>query len=130
MTAHHDLQKLYQQWRALTEAESLAIQSANWGKLAEHQDDKQLLQDLIKTASEGFQSEATSREGGGADLERQLRQMVDELTALELKNGRALTVQRQIAERQQGELQKVNRNLRQVQQAYAPGLLTAWQSYS
>ena len=130
MSAHHQLLKLYQQWRYLTEAEGLAIQSADWETLAEHQDDKQLLQDLIQTASDGFHAEIKSCGTGGEALEKQLRQMVNDLTALELRNGRALAVQRQLAEKQEVELQKASRSLRQIQRAYAPGRQASWHSYS
>ena len=130
MSARQELWNLYEQWRGLTEAEAEAIRSASWGRLSEWQDAKFRLQQEIIQATEAFQTEQVCNELNREELECQFRTLIGELILLETRNGELLAVRRQSAKREQMEMDRSHRNLRQIQRSYAPQRSVLWQSYS
>jgi hypothetical protein len=121
MNPASELGELYEQWRSLTEAESLAIEAAAWARVEQYQAAKGRLQPRITELTRRL--DATTHE-------REFRPMVEELMRLEHRNSALLQRQRNAAERQRQELDRTSRTLRQIHKSYVPPVRTHWQSYS
>jgi hypothetical protein len=67
---------------------------------------------------------------GQPACQERIRPVIAELITMEQANARALAERRTAAEGEQNQFQLVERNLRQVHQAYAPQASPAWHSYS
>ena len=129
MSAQNDLLELYQEWRAWTEAEGEAIRAAAWPQVAKCQGAKKDLQRRILTTTEQAQVEAQVSDGERRGIDPQVRRIVDELILLELRNSELVDEQRHRAEERLRDLDQRERNLRQLQRAYAPSRAGLWQSY-
>lgn len=121
MTPADELSALYLQWRSLTDEEGEAIEAGAWINVEQFQAAKARLQPRITEVS---------RRLDAATHERQFRTIVEELMQLERRNSDLLQRQRQAAEEQKQELDKVSRHLRQLHRSYVPPARTHWQSYS
>jgi hypothetical protein len=130
MNAHQDLLELFQEWRTLTETEGQAIRSATWPEVNRCQDAKFHLQSRLMMAHESLQAERLARGLDPVTYDPPYRQVVAELIRLEQRNSEWLADQYQQAERQNQDLARTSRNLRQVHRAYAPGAPAHWHSYS
>lgn len=131
MSARNDLLNLYQEWRKLTDAEGLAIRSANWPELQYLQDAKFNLQAQIVSATELVHAELARNPGMAQEVNREFRTLLAELIQMEQRNSQWLSEKRQNAEAEMALANQSSRNLRQVHKAYnttqGP---TAWNSYS
>ena len=130
MEAHTQLRALYQEWRELSEREAEAIQTAFWSKVTKCQEAKKELQRRIVSITEVMQSEIATLGLSQSVVDDEMRRIVDELILLESRNGDLLADQRERGKKEESELERSSRNLRQVHRAYAGQQTAAWQSYS
>lgn len=130
MNCQETVNALYENWRALSEAEGEAINAGDWDRVNRCQDEKQHLQERIIKATESLQKEAVAQGLNPKRTERGLRPIVERLIALELRNQELLASRRQAAEAEKAALERSGRNLRQVHQAYGGTRNAAWESYS
>jgi hypothetical protein len=126
MNRDAQLLELYHQWRALTQAETLAIQEGNWGKLLETQEQKKSLQNRIDTVEMEAKRETEFQDKAGTGLKETLH----ELILLEQQNAAALADRQQELEFEQQQMDRSRGNLRQLQKAYSGSVGAVWQSYS
>jgi hypothetical protein len=126
MTPEAQLLELYQQWRALTHAETAAIQEGNWDRLLEAQNQKKSLQERIDAA----ESERSRSAEGQRPGELGLNETLHELILLEQQNASALAARQQELEFEQREIDNSRTNLRQLKRAYSASPSAVWQSYS
>jgi hypothetical protein len=120
----------YDQWRALSEAESSAIRSGQWMHVDRIQESKRNLQQFIAGATQDMRSQCVA---SGLDLdlvEARLRDVINDLIHMETSNGRALADQMRAAREQQQQLDASSHNLRQVKRVYSSGRDVHWESYS
>lgn len=129
MSARNELLAAYSQWRQWTEAEGEAIAAANWQRAGECQNAKKLLGSLIIGCTQTAQAESEREGSDWAEVQRELRPVVELLITLETRNGEVLATQRRAAEEQRAQLESTRRNLRRVR-SYAPAREMAWESYS
>jgi hypothetical protein len=129
MTPEAQLLQLYQQWRALTQAEAVAIQQANWARLLETQNQKKSLQERIEKAEQTL-SEGRAGCPQHAAGKDQFKETLHELILLEQQNAAALAGRQQELQLEQRQLDKSRGNLRQLQRAYSSIPSAVWQSYS
>ena len=130
MSANNDLLDLFQEWRALTEAEGQAIQSATWPEVTRCQDAKSQLQTRLIATHELLQAELKASGLDAEAYDPRYRQVVAELIRLEQRNSEWLADQYQQADQQRNDLARASRNLRQVHRAYARTASANWHSYS
>ena len=122
MNACEDIGRLLDQWLQLTHAEAAAIQSGAWEKLGRIHSAKDLLRIPLDNAL------AEWKAAGGSDLP--YRAELQRLIALEAHHAQLVTARREDARRQQTDLDRSRRTLRQLRQSYAPANSTALNSYS
>jgi hypothetical protein len=129
MSLPHPLETLYQEWRALTEAESAAIAAAAWPRVADLQDAKARLQPAILKVNAELEPSASGRPEDVAWREPLKRMLAD---LIDLEEHNQASVARQLAalrqERQARDLS--SRNLRRLQHSYAAGNRGFWERYS
>jgi hypothetical protein len=128
MNARDQLLELYEAWRTLSEDEGAAIRQSDWARLSRCQAAKLGLQVRIITAGEKLDRETTLGRPAAPGLDAGLRAVLDGLIRLEARNGEWLAERRREARVESLSLECAARNLRQVRQAYAPGLRSAWHS--
>jgi hypothetical protein len=126
MTPEARLLQLYQQWRALTQAEAVAIQEGNWSKLLEAQDKKKSLQQQIDQVEQG-RAGIDSPQG---PPHTEVRETLHDLILLEQQNTTALDARKQGLQQEQFQLEKTSSNLHHLQRAYSASPAVVWQSYS
>lgn len=126
MNRDAQLLDLYQQWRALTQAETVAIQEGNWGKLLETQEQKKALQDRIDAVEMEAKRETEFQDRADSGLKETLH----ELILLEQQNAAALADRQQELQFEQQQINRSRGNLRQLQKAYSGAVGAVWQSYS
>lgn len=129
MSAHHDLLRIYHEWRDWTLQEGEAIRNEDWPRVHSCQNAKLELQDRIIRSTQTARSELARNGGDWASVEAQVRREVSSLIDLEHRNGESLAQVRSRALAEQAELDKSSRQLRQVR-SYAPVVRSAWSSYS
>ncbi|MBI3415590.1 MAG: hypothetical protein HY043_09780 [Verrucomicrobia bacterium] len=130
MSCQQTIHALYEDWRVLSETEGEAISAGDWERVNGCQDQKQHLQNRIIKATEALQNEAVAQGVNPKRTERGLRPIVERLIALELRNQELLSAKRQTADAEKAELERSERNLRQVHQSYGGTREAAWESYS
>jgi hypothetical protein len=123
------LDSLYQEWRALTEAEGEAIATAAWHRVAEVQAAKTRLQPAIRKASASLAPSPDVRPEADAG-DDPVRQMLSDLIDLERHNQAALDRQMAALRQDRRALELSARNLRRLQHSYASPNRSAWQRYS
>ncbi len=121
MSPELEFTALLDQWRRLTEEEGHAISSGAWAQVENFQSAKALLQPRISEVRERIDP---------ARHESQFRPLIDELIRLERGNQSLLDARRQAAQEQEHDLNRSDRNLRQIQKSYLPPARALWQSYS
>jgi len=129
MSAHHDLLKVYHEWRDWTVREGEAIRSADWPRMHSCQNAKLELQDRIIRGTQAARAELVRSGGDWTEVEAQLRREVTSLIDLEHRNEASLAEVRGRALAERDELDRSSRQLRQVR-SYAPVVRSAWSSYS
>lgn len=130
MNTQEQLLKLYERWGDLTTDEGVAIGAADWAKVAQYQAEKWMIRNQIHASSSQLEAEIQAGLVDPNAIHKQIHYRVDELIGMEMENERALAEQRQLAEREQWELQRSSQNLRRLHRAYAPALGPAWDTYS
>jgi len=114
MSAYHRLAALYEEWRLMTESEGDAIRSLAWQRVEHCQ--------RIKAELRGKIVEVLGSAGAGLDsaeeLCRRTRPVLEHLIELETRNDAWLAVERQKLEREQEELNRSRRAIRQLHGSY------------
>lgn len=121
MSPELEFTALLDQWRRLTEDEGRAITSGSWTHVDNCQSAKALLQPRINEVRERIDP---------VRHESQFRPLIDDLIHLERRNQSILEEQRRIAQQQEQDLNRSDRNLRQIHKSYIPPARNLWQSYS
>lgn len=121
MSPELEFTALLDQWRRLTEEEGRAISSSTWAQVENFQSAKALLQPRINEVRERIDP---------ARHESQFRPLIEDLIRLEHRNQSLLEEQRRLAQQQEQDLNRSDRNLRQIQKSYIPPARNLWQSYS
>jgi ElaB/YqjD/DUF883 family membrane-anchored ribosome-binding protein len=130
MSADHQLQEAYKEWRRLAETEGEAIRTRNWSLVADCQKALQRLQPAILRHTQDAQQEWKSLGLDGASKDEQFRSVIAELIQIESHNNALLQDLQQVAQRQLSQLDRASQTLRQVQRIYAPARPTVWSSFS
>ena len=130
MNIQYDLVVLYEEWRVLSEEEAHAINFAAWSQVNQCQDAKRDLQDKIIRAADLLQKDARCQSFDKKQIACEVRERLDHLIALELRNQELLNTQRRKAQKQKKILDKSQQNLRQVHRAYVSARHPVWNSYS
>ena len=119
MSRRPNVPELLQEWHRHTLAEGQALRQLDWQGVFASQLAKEELQRLM---SQVLESPAEVSDGP-------LRQQVQELIALEMRNHDWLAA-RKLALQQRGlELEGSARNLERLRHSYAPSALGTWHSY-
>jgi hypothetical protein len=130
MSAEHELNQAYREWRRLAETEGEAIRAGNWVLVADCQKALQQLQPRIQLHTREAQNEWTRLGLDRTAKDEHFRAMISELIQIESRNHELLRNMEQIARAQIGQLEQAGRMLRRVQQFYAPSRPAGWTSYS
>ena len=129
MSAHHDLLRIYHEWRDWTVQEGEAIRSSDWPRVSSCQNAKLELQERIIRGTQAARAEFARSGGNWAEIEAQLRREVTSLIDLEHRNESSLAEVRSRALAEKEELDRSSRQLRKMR-SYAPVVRSAWSSYS
>ena len=130
MIAKKSLFDAYNSWEELTQAESAAIQSDDWSRVAECQQTKLGLQKRIINLTESAQAECIEAGQDDKTFERDLRPIINNLIALESRNSELIAIRRAAADVEKLDLDQASQNLRRVQKSYSPPTAAVWNSYS
>lgn len=130
MTAQKNLFDAYTTWEQMTQAESVAIQSNDWLRVAECQQTKLGLQKRIIALTETAQAECIETGLGTKNFECELRPVINHLMAMESQNAELLSARRQAADVEKLDLDQASQNLRRVQKSYSPPTAAVWNTYS
>lgn len=130
MSAKRNLVDAYSTWEQLSRTEGAAIQSEDWLRVSECQRNKQGLQRQIIQLTECAQAECLESGTDPKRLERDMRQIINSLIALETRNSELLASRRQAAEVYKTDLDQAAHNLRRVQKSYTAPAEAVWNSYS
>lgn len=121
MSPELEFTALLDQWRQLTDEEGRAISKGAWTHLEQLQSAKAMLQPRIDEVRQRVDP---------ASHESQFRPLIDNLIAMERRNQSSLSEQHQRAQQQEQDLNRSDRNLRQIQKSYLPPARNLWNSYS
>ena len=127
MPATLEIEPLYAQWKALTEAERRSIELGAWESLAGIQAAKRDLQGLIIKA-EGETGVVGSNAAGARDV--MLKGTFEQLMRMEMENLELLECRMAAARAERENLDRSSSNLRRLHRSYAGPAASAWQSYS
>jgi len=111
------LTSLYEEWRLMSEVEGEAIRSASWNEVQRCQGSKALLQTQIVSATEELNMSSLTPE----EIRNQFRPILEHLINLEIRNNQLLGETRSQMETERDQLDKKQRNLRQIKSAYGGG---------
>jgi hypothetical protein len=119
-----ELEKLLSQWKELSDQERIAVESADWERLAAFQSAKKSLQSSIE--------EFESREKSCMSVEdlTWARQRLDELVQLETQNLDKLSFHMTTAHSEKSVLDQQRHLLRKVHQSYSSPQFSHWKTYS
>ncbi|MSU21794.1 MAG: hypothetical protein EXS30_10420 [Pedosphaera sp.] len=126
MPAEPEIQQLYAQWRALTDAERRAIEQGAWENLKGIQAAKRDLQGLIIGAERV--SERAGELAGARDST--LKGTFEQLMRMEMDNLELLEHQMAAVRAERANLDRSSSNLRRLHRSYVSPAASAWQSYS
>lgn len=121
MSSRNRLASLYEEWRLLSEAEGEAIRSSSWQQVHHCQNAKADIQSKIVSTTDELHSASYSAE----DISGQFRPVIEHLITLEIRNNQLLGTERSQLESERDQLDKNQRNLRQIRGAYGSGLTHA-----
>ncbi len=130
MSAEHELQHSYREWRRLAEAEGEAIRAGNWMLVFDCQNVLRQLQPRIVR-----QTQAARREWSvlGLDFEAKesgLSAMIHSLIELEQRNHSLIDARQRLAREELSKLELASLTLRRIQRSYTPMNPPAWASFS
>ena len=115
MNLRNRLASLYEEWRLMSEAEGEAIRASAWHRVHHCQNTKADLQSKIVSTTEQLNAAAFSAE----EIRHQFRPVLEHLISLEIRNNHLLDAGRTSLENERDQLDKSQRNLRQVRGAYS-----------
>jgi hypothetical protein len=118
-----DPASLYAEWRALTQAETNAIENESWDQLLRLQQAKADLKARIQLA------ESPAGPGFGTPS-RDCRSMIGELLRMEQHNLNLIAQRREAHEAEQAALQRAKLNLQRFRKGLGHGHGSGWQCYS
>jgi hypothetical protein len=130
MSADHELQADYQEWRRLAEAEGEAIRTGDWIDVCNCQNALNFLQTRIIQHTSAAQAEWSRPDGNRAAHEESVRAMVRPLVDLEFRNYSLLEARMSAAQAELGKFEQASQTLRRLQRSYAPAQPAAWTSFS
>jgi hypothetical protein len=130
MQARDELFAAYAEWRRWTQIEGQAIEAANWPRMRECQEAKQRLQPRIICGNDQARRECDRLGLNRGEMERDMRKVIDELIALETRNGQTLAHKRRQTDAEQLDLDRAQRNLRRIHHSYGGCRAPAWSSFS
>jgi hypothetical protein len=119
MTAHHQLHRLYEEWKTLTEEETEAIKHSFWPEVDRCQESKMMLKAHIIKENDNLACELKGAPGGAAEIEESIRRQVDGLIVLEAANAELICQKKESVAQQLRDLDKSSGNLRQIHKSYA-----------
>ena len=108
----------------------MAIQSGDWTRVAECQKSKQTLQKQIIHLTESAQAECIETGLDSKNFERDLRPIINNLMAMEIRNSELIALRRQAADVEKLDLDQASQNLRRVHKSYSRPTAAVWNSYS
>jgi len=114
MSSSNRLASLYEEWRLMSEAEGEAIRTSAWQQVHHCQNTKADLQSKIVSATEELNAALFSAE----EIRQQFRPVLEHLISLEIRNNQLLGDGRAQLEHERDQLDKNQRNLRQIHGAY------------
>ena len=130
MSAGHELQNAYQEWRRIAEAEGEAIRQRNWPAVAEFQSALEKLQPRIIQFTNDARQRSERAEVVSSGAEKDFRTLIAEVVEIERRNQSLLKGLHEAAQSQVNQLEQAGHKLRQVQRSYAPPPPPAWTSFS
>lgn len=122
MNADHRLAALYEEWRLTTESEGDAIRSLAWERVAHCQRFKAELREKLVEILDGAGMGVESAE----QVRRKFQPVLEHLIGLELRNNEWLATERLKLEGEQGDLNRSQRVMRQLQGTYGSSLAAAY----
>ena len=128
MSARDEIEEYYEEWRTLSDAEAPAIQQSKWAQMQQCQSRKAAIQKMIIQRTPAMEQELDVEDA--AENQRELRIVISDLISMERRNGELLAEKRRCMSAEQDGLEKSNRNLSRIRQAYTSKPQTAWFSYS
>ena len=129
MNARQIIADLLQQWREVTQAESKAIQAADWPGLKTLQNAKDALQRSLIEARELWDAQNPAQELA-ATPDSPFAAEVHRLLALETRNQQLLEARRQMLRERREMLKQARHNVRRLRHSYAGDPEPKWHSYS
>jgi hypothetical protein len=130
MNAEKALFEAYQEWRRLAKAESKAINLEDWNLLAECQNLLQNIQPVITRLTHEAQDE-WEKSGLNFEVKKtKHREVVAGLIEIARKNQLLLRTARELAVAKGRQLEEAGRNLKRLQNSYAPAQPAGWMSFS
>lgn len=130
MTAEHELNEAYLEWRRLAEAEGEAIRTCNWSLVSAYQKALQLLQERITQISAAARNEWAKLGADKSAREKKLNATIQELIDLEHRNSTLLKAIHETARERLDQLDRAGNNLKRIHRTYGGELPMAWSSFS
>ncbi|MFO1487716.1 MAG: hypothetical protein U1F65_04490 [Verrucomicrobiota bacterium] len=130
MSADHELNEAYQEWRRLAEAEGQAIQTCNWSLLSACQKALQNLQGRITTLSAAARAEWKKLGAAQKQREEQVNATIFQLIELEKRNNTLLKAIRETTHQRLEQLDRAGKNLKRVHRMYSSDAPVGWSSFS
>jgi len=117
MSADHELNFAYREWRRLAEAEGEAIRAGDWILVSDCQNAMRRLQQQIIQCSEQARQEWASQHLDRTEKENSLRALIKPLIELEWRNHTLLDIRRCSVQSQLGQLNEARQTLRRLRQS-------------
>jgi hypothetical protein len=130
MSAERELFSAYREWHRLARAGHRAIHKRDWNFLLESQEVTRKLQTFIPDLTLQARHEWKEQKLDSAVKENELREVILELMKLLESNKKLLCEARTSALSRREKIEQAGRNLKRLQGSYAPGLTSAWTSFS
>jgi hypothetical protein len=118
----------YGDWKTFTEQEGLAIDTADWPRVRQIQEEKRALQAQIIHLTEQAQHQFSAP--FDHDFDTRLRAIVNELILLETQNNLTLQGTLEHAREQKNRLEATSSRLRQLHNSYVPSRHPVWENFS
>jgi len=130
MSADHDLQTSYREWKRLAEAEGEAIRSGNWMLVFDCQNVLRQLQPRILRQTEAAHREWKNLGLDTGLMENNLNAVIHSLIELECRNRSLIDARQRLAQEELAKLEQASLTLRRIQRSYTPANASRWVSFS
>lgn len=130
MSTREELNEIYLEWHALSEAEHEAIRDFDWERLASQQQKKIDLQRRIQAIEQRWDRVRLPGQAASEADQDRWQTMLQELVRMEAENHRQLEAYLATARQERDQLRQSSLNLRRLHRAYVNNLKSVWQSYS